>query len=155
MLPDSEKEVILKKMRRYCVFQDRCQQEVRNKILKAKVYGQDLEEVITSLIEDDYINEERFARSFARGKFRIKQYGKMRIRRELKTRQISDYCIRKAMTEIEEEAYSATLDKLVKKYLLRYKDLQPYQQRKRAFERLVYKGYEVEFILERINEYMK
>jgi len=93
----------LVKLQHYCAYQDRCHQEVRSKLLSIKVYGDQLEQVMASLIADNYLNEERFARSFARGKYRIKKWGHNRIRQELKMKNISDYCIRKAMKEVVEE----------------------------------------------------
>jgi regulatory protein len=70
------KEDALKKLQRYCAYQDRCHQEARRKLLDLGIYGDDLEEIISELISDNFLNEERFARSFARGKFRIKGWGK-------------------------------------------------------------------------------
>ena len=93
------KEEALAKMQRYCAYQERCHEEVRSKLLNMGVYSDWREEIIVQLIEENFLNEERFARSFARGKFRIKQWGRNRIRQELKKRKISDYCVRKAMEE--------------------------------------------------------
>ena len=104
------KEEALKKLQRYCAYQDRCHQEVRNKLINLGVYGQVMEEVIVELIQENFLNEERFAKSFARGKFRIKTWGRNRIRRELKLRAVSDYCIRKGMEEIPDDDYLEALD---------------------------------------------
>lgn len=105
----------LTKLQRYCAYQDRCHKEVRSKLLELGVYGYDLEEIISLLIEEKFLNEERYARSFARGKFRIKQWGRSRIIRELKMRGISDYCIRKAMEEIDEGEYAKALEDFLAK----------------------------------------
>ena len=105
----------LTKLQRYCAYQERCHQEVRSKLLDLGIYGDDLEEIIVELIQENFLNEERFARSFARGKFRVKKFGRDRIRRELKLRKISDYCIRKAMTEIDEADYLRTLHEVIEK----------------------------------------
>ena len=107
------REDILVKLRRYCDYQDRCHQEVRRKLLSLQVYGDDLEEALAILIEEDLLNEERYARNFARGRHRIKGWGRHRIRRELKVRQISDYCIRKAMEEIDDDDYRQHLLQLL------------------------------------------
>ena len=107
------REDILVKLRRYCDYQDRCHQDVRRKLLSLQVYGDELEEAMAILIEEDLLNEERFARNFARGRHRIKGWARHRIRRELKLRQISDYCIRKAMEEIEETEYRQQLLQLL------------------------------------------
>ena len=120
-----DKVTALLKLQRYCAYQDRCHQEVRTKLINLGVYGLDLENVITELIADNFLNEERYACSYARGKFRMKGWGRIRIRRELKLRKISDYCIRKAMKEIEEDEYLDTLKDILtkKEKLSREKDL--------------------------------
>ena len=105
----------LTRLQRYCAYQDRCHQEVRNKLLELGIFGDDLEEIIYDLIQENFLNEERYARSFARGKFRIKKWGRNRIRQELKMRNISDYCLRKAMTEIEENQYLNVLREVLRK----------------------------------------
>ena len=105
----------LKKLQRYCAYQDRCHQEVRRKLLDLGIFGDTLEEIMVELVADNFLNEERFARSYARGKFRIKQWGRIRIRQELQRRAISDYCIRKAMEEIRETDYRSTLREVLEK----------------------------------------
>ena len=105
----------LKKLQKYCAYQDRCHQEVRSKLLDLGIYGDDLENVMVELIEENFLNEERFARSYARGKFRIKKWGKVRILRELKQRQISAYCIRKGMEKLKKKNTKKFLIKLSRK----------------------------------------
>lgn len=97
------------RMRKYCDYQERCHQEVRTKLLELGVYGMDLEEVISQLIQEGLLNEERFARSYARGKFRIKKWGRMKIARQLKTKNVSEYCIKAGLEEIDEEEYYQTI----------------------------------------------
>ncbi len=109
------REDALKKLERYCDYQDRCHQEVRYRLLKEKVFGDDLEWVITALIDSGHLNEERYARSLVRGKFRIKGWGRVRIGQELKRREIGDYIRRKAMEEIDETAYLSMLEQLLEK----------------------------------------
>ncbi len=114
------KEEALDKLKRYCSYQDRCHQEVRSKILSLKIYGDWLEEIMSELIQEDYLNEERFARNYARGKFRIKGWGKVRIVNELRKRKISDYCIRKAVQEVDEEGQYL---KMLLTHLSKYREL--------------------------------
>jgi regulatory protein len=140
---------ILKKLQYYCAYQERCHEEVRTKLLSYKVYGQELEEVIAQLVQDDFLNEERFAKAYARGKFRIKQWGRNRIRRELKFRKISDYCIQKGMAEIDEEEYVQTLDQLLQTARQEAGKKTPAQRYKFIMERLLRKGYESNLIKER------
>lgn len=152
-MTQSEKQVVLQKLQKYCAYQDRCHQEVRRKLLGLEVYGDDLEEVIYELVQDNFLNEERFARSFARGKYRIKKWGKYRIKSELKQRQISDYCIRKAMTEIDEEEYQQNLISLVAKYHRDYDHLTPMASRKKIVSALQRKGYSFHEIELGLNDY--
>jgi len=133
----------LKKLQRYCAYQDRCHQEVRHKLLDLGLYGADVEDVITDLITENFLNEERFARSYARGKFRMKQWGRVRIRRELKQRNISDYCIRKAMEEIAAADYEEVLSEVLQKRLPKIRETQPYQIRKKLVDYALSRGYEI------------
>lgn len=147
------REEILIKMRRYCDYQDRCHQEVRSRLIRMQVYGEELEQVMALLIEEDLLNEERFARSFTRGRYRIKAWGRHRITRELKQRQISDYCIRKAMEEIHEEEYLRNLILVLQR---RSTYLQPEWPRGKKEEDLrehaLRKGYELHLISSAIQE---
>ncbi|MGB3800196.1 MAG: regulatory protein RecX, partial [Lewinella sp.] len=94
-------------------------------------------------IKDKYLDEERFARSYARGKFKMKKWGRYRIRRELKQRHLSDYCIKKAMTEIGDEEYYATLcAELERRYALEKPGQHPYLRRRRLADYAVKRGYE-------------
>lgn len=112
------------------------------------IYGDDLEEIIAELIQDNFLNEERFARSYARGKFNIKKWGRIRIRRELKMRKISDYCLRKAMEEIEETAYIDTLQQLIEKKWAALRDKDKFIKKGKVAKYLAGKGYESGLIWE-------
>ena len=103
------------KLRKYCDYQERCHQEVRNKLLELGVYGMDLEEVIIQLIQEGHLNEERYAKSFVRGKFRIKRWGRIRLLHELKRKNISSYCIQSGLEEIDEEDYHQAILYNIKK----------------------------------------
>ena len=150
----TSKEDALTKLQRYCAYQDRCHKEVRSKLLELGVYGDDLEEVISDLIQENFLNEERFARSFARGKFRIKKWGRIRIRQELKMRDISAYCLRKAVTEIEEEDYLESLQKVLKKKdgLLKEKD--EFKRKNKLVKYAISRGYETHLVWEAVNAMM-
>ena len=149
------KEEAFEKLKRYCDYQDRCHKEVRSKLLSLKIYGDWLEEIMSDLISDGYLNEERFARNFARGKYRIKGYGRVRITNELKARNVSAYCIKKAMQEIEEEGgYDETLQRHIDKFLdLRKERYEVPLLRKKAFAHGVNKGFEIPLILNAIDAY--
>ncbi len=138
----------LKKLQKYCAYQDRCHQEVRQKLLDLGVYGDELEGIMADLIEENFLNEERFACSYARGKFRIKHWGRLRIIRELKARGISDYCLRKALEEIEEESYLEVLRDLLEKRAqgeIGYKD---FEKRARMARYAIQKGFEPSLVWE-------
>lgn len=138
------KEEALDRIQRYCAYQDRCHQEVRTKLLSLKIYGDWLEEIMSELIKQDFLNEERFAKNYARGKFRIKGWGKVRIVSELKKRRISEYCIRKALDEIDKEGeYLTTLKEHLSKYFaIRKQKDNPSQLRKNLYAHGIRKGFE-------------
>lgn len=103
----------LEKLRKYCVYQERSQQEVRDKLYDLGLHQKEVEIGISELIQEGFINEERFAIAFAGGRFRIKKWGKIKIKSELKYRKISEYCIRKALSQIDDTEYIKTLTKII------------------------------------------
>jgi len=117
MLPKKSltKEQVYQKLRHYCAYQDRCHSEVKTKAYSFGLRKPDVEELTSKLIEENCLNEERFAKAFAGGKFRIKQWGRIKIKAELKSKQISDYCIAAALNEIDNAKYKETLHKLAVK----------------------------------------
>jgi regulatory protein len=138
----------LKKAMKYCAYQDRCQQEVRNKLYDIGAPHESIESILTDLISDKFLNEERFATSYARGKFYYKDWGRARINMELKRKKVSDYCIKKGMLEINEEDYKSTICKLInKKGKQLGNSTSPINQKKIA-NFLYNKGYESNLIWE-------
>lgn len=104
-------DIALLKIQKWCAYQERCQQEVRDKLYEYGLWTDAVEELISKLISDNFINEERFAKTYARGKFNIKKWGRIKIKQQLKQKRISDYCIKKAMEEIDANLYYDTLKK--------------------------------------------
>jgi regulatory protein len=102
----------LPKLKQYCAYQERCHSEVKDKLYSYGVYNNDAEEIVSKLIEEDYLNEERFAIHFTSGRFRIKQWGKVKIKYELKQKQVSEYCIKVALKNIDMDDYEKLLQKL-------------------------------------------
>ncbi len=100
-----------------CAYQERCQQEMRDKLYEWGLHSNEVENIIADLISTNFLNEERFAKAFAGGKFRIKKWGKVKIKIELKKRKISDYCIRKGLAEIDDKEYINTLKDVISKKL--------------------------------------
>jgi len=145
-------DIAFQKLRRYCNYQDRCHQEVRYKLLSLKVYGDDLEEIITELIQADLLNEERYARSYCRGKFRLKKWGRNKIKQNLMQRHISAYCIRKGMEEIDPDEYMMTLRQLYSQALHKYGELAEIVKKDKAIRYASARGYEAPLIFEVVKE---
>lgn len=141
-----------KKMERYCAYQDRCHKEVMDKLTTMRLIPEAKEKILLHLIEHNFVNEERFARNFARGKFRIKKWGKQRITQELKQRQISVYNIKTALKEIPEAEYLATFQELAQKKFdsLSTDDIQ--KNKKKCINYLLYRGWETSIVFETVNE---
>ena len=136
------KEQALQKLKHYCGYQERCHSEVKEKLWHLKVSKKEHDEIIASLIEDDYLNEERFAVLFAGGKFRVKQWGRVKIKYELKQKQVSEYSIKKALNQINEEDYLKTLVLQAKKKYATLKNEQWMIRKKKTIDYLVQKGFE-------------
>ncbi len=143
----------LQKIQRYCAYQDRCHQEVRSKLLDLGVYGDTLEEIMAELVIERFLDEERFARSYARGKFRMKHWGRQRITQELKRRQISAYCIRKGLAEIEEEEYHTVLQQLLERKWAQYEGESDFVRRRKTAQYAMRRGYESALIWSVLNEF--
>ncbi|HXU27437.1 MAG TPA: regulatory protein RecX [Bacteroidia bacterium] len=106
-------EQALIKIRDWCAYQERCQQEARDKLYDYGLKTDDVENIIAQLVNENFINEERFAIAFAGGKFRIKRWGKVKIKQELKAKRVSDYCIKKGLAVIDNTDYINTLKKVL------------------------------------------
>lgn len=137
----------LTKLQAFCASRDRCHSEVRTKLLSLKVYGDDLEEIISQLISDGFLNEERFAKSYARGKFRINKWGRNKILYGLRSKNVAAYCIQIGLQEIDEEEYITVLDDLITKKL---KGELSFEARQKVLASLKNKGFEQELILQRM-----
>lgn len=145
-------EQALDALQQYCAYQDRCHKEARQKLRDLGCQGDPAEEVICDLIKDKYLDEERFARSFARGRFKMKRWGKQKITRELKQREISAYCIRKALTEIEEEDYLLVIEnELLRRDRIEKKATHPYLRRRKLADYMFQRGFESHLTWEAIN----
>ena len=141
-----------KRMERYCAYQERCHQEIVQKLKEMNMIPQAIELITVHLINENYLNEERFARSFARGKFSIKKWGKRRIVAELKQRQVSQFNIKAALTEIDETAYLNTFDELAKKRLSQIKEKNVFKRKRKLADYLIYRGWENELVYAKIRE---
>lgn len=140
----------LQQIRHYCAYQERCHQEVKNRLYEMGMHRAEVDEIIASLITENFLNEERFAKAFAGGKFRMKQWGKRKIVSALKQKQVSEYCIRKGLAEIDGEEYEAVIRKLAEK---KYRGLKSEQYLRRQFKTKQYllsRGFEPELADEAI-----
>lgn len=142
----------LPKIKQYCAYQERCHSETRDKLYSFGLNKAEVEEIISTLIVENYLNEERFAIHYAGGKFRMKQWGKNKIKQALKFKQVSDYCIKKALKEIDSKEYENAFRKLVEQKLRSLKSEKNIFIKKRKLQDfLLMKGYESEIIREAIN----
>ncbi len=138
----------LEKARHWCALQERCHWETRTKFHSWNISEEETEFAISQLISEGFLNEERFARAFARGKFRIKHWGRIKIVSELKQKKISALCIRKGLEEIDDNEYLDTLRTLYAKRIKEVKERNPWTRKAKIYSFLAGKGYEPELIRE-------
>lgn len=137
-----------RKLEGYCAYQDRCHKEVNSKLKEMGMIPAAIDEIIGHLIKENFLNEERFARSFARGKFNIKKWGKKRIINELKQRDITKYNLKLALKEIDEDIYLETLEILAKKRAMQLTETNVFKKRKKLADYLLYRGWESPLVYE-------
>lgn len=144
-MTDSIKEA-LRKAALFCAYQERTQQEVRDRLKEWGVWGDDAEEVIAELIGQNYLNEERFAKAFAGGKFRVKSWGRRKIKQQLQQRGITGYNLDQALKEIAPDDYRATLTDLLDKKRRTLRDENPLIVKQKLVRYAMSKGYEPDLI---------
>ncbi len=144
-----------RKLEQYCAYQERCHEEVLQKLKNLNMIPQASDIIITHLIEHNFLNEERFAKSFARGKHRIKHWGKERIIKELKFRNISRYNIDLALKELPEQEYLDHFYNLAQKQWENITETNLQKKKKKLFDFLMRKGYETNLIYNIINDFTK
>jgi regulatory protein len=130
----------------YCAYQERSQQEVREKLYTLKVQRDDIENIIAKLVQDNFINEERFAIAYAGGKFRTKQWGKVKIKMMLQQKQVSAFCITKALNEINKDDYLQTLQQLIIAAETKIDEKNPQVKKHLISQKLISKGFESELV---------
>lgn len=140
-------EEIKQKLINYCIYQDRCHAEVEQKMREFLLIPEAKDEIFLFLIKENYLNEERFARSFTRGKFYIKKWGKNKIKQHLKQKGITEKLILKSFDEIDNEDYIKTIRDFVNKMMPTFKGLKEYQKQQKMISFLMSKGYEYELVL--------
>lgn len=146
--------LILQKAASYCAYQERTQDEVKQRLKKWNVWGDEADEIIAELISMNYLSEERFAKTYAGGKFRVKNWGRMKIRQELSRRGLSTYSIEKGMNEIGDEDYVSGLRELLskKRNLLSKTETDPFKLKQKLARFALGKGYESELVWKELGE---
>lgn len=142
LTPEQAKQKAL----RYCAYQERSHQEVKNKLYELGLTSSDADELLTYLITEGFLNEERYAKLFAGGKFRIKHWGRIKIIHALESKGLSKNCIRIGLKEIEEGDYQQTLEKLITEKTSELEDENAFIARDKISKSLIQKGYEPELV---------
>ena len=141
-----------KALENYCAYQERCHQEVRNKLQNMHMIPAAIDHIIVHLIRHNFLNESRFVTAFVQGKFNIKKWGKLRLARELRTRDIPKTVIEKALREIPDDRYFQTLDELAQKKLATIKETNPWKKKRKLADYLLYRGWESTIVYDKVNE---
>ncbi|MDX1470409.1 MAG: regulatory protein RecX [Flavobacteriaceae bacterium] len=146
------KQQALKKAESYCAYQERCHKEVKTKLYSLGLYKSDVEEIMAHLIEHGFLNEERFANEFVRGKFRIKKWGRKRLQLELRQRDISTYLIKTAISQIPDDEYIEAFNKLAEKKMTSLKSQPKLKQKRKLADYLLYRGWESHLVYDKVNQ---
>lgn len=146
------KEEALQKLRQYCIYQERSHYEVQQKLYELGIRKAEHDGIIATLIEEDYLNEERFAKQFAGGKFRMKEWGRNKIYYALREKRVSEYNIKKGLKEIDDEEYKKVLKQLAEKKYETLGEEQYLVRKKKTMDYLLQKGFEPDLITKAVNE---
>lgn len=142
----------LAKIYRYCAYQERSHQEVKGKLFEYGLRSGEVDEILSRLITEGFLNEERYARAFAGGKFRMMKWGRLKIQRELEIAGLTSKCIARGMTEIDQKDYLKTLTSLVKKKSSQAMETDPFKKKNKVARFVIGKGYEPELVWDAIRE---
>lgn len=148
------KEALIKAAN-FCAYQERTHKEVRQRLAELAVFGDESEAIIAWLIENNYLNEERFARIFAGSKFRQKKWGRIKIRQELKMRGVSDYCLKAGMSEIDGDDYMVTLQEIIEKKSRDIKDSNKLIIKQKLVKFALSRGFEHDLVFDVLSRFLK
>lgn len=140
------------KIEHFCAYQERCHEEVVQKLRSMKMDSEEIDTIMVHLFTDNFLNEERFACSFARGKHRIKHWGKIRIVNELKSRRITQTLITVALKEISSEEYTATFNTLAERNWESIRETNTLKKRKKFCDYMLRRGFESNLVYEKMKE---
>jgi regulatory protein len=144
-----------KKLEHYCAYQERCHKEVRQKLRDMSMIPEAIDVIIVHLLEHNFLNEERFAKTFVSGKFKIKRWGRRRLTLELRKKDISKVNINQALREIDEGEYIENFNTLANKRLSFIKEPNKTKKKKKLADYLLYRGWESHLVYEKVNELIK
>tara|TARA_A100001015_G_scaffold239477_1_gene272784 strand:- start:497 stop:946 length:450 start_codon:yes stop_codon:yes gene_type:complete len=145
---------IKKKIEYYCVFQERCHFDVINKLNKLGIYDDQIDEYICYLIDENFLSETRYSETFVRGKFNYNHWGRIKIKRELKLKNISEWNINNALKQIDDDQYEKKLDTICKKQIEQISNTN-YEVKNKIIKRLAQKGWETDKIIKCLNRLIK
>ncbi len=146
-------EEATRRMERYCVYQERCHKEINQKLYEMRMIPEAVDHIIYHLLQHNFLNETRFSQAYARGKFRTKKWGRIRIVRELKFRDISRFNIQIALKEIPDSEYYKTFEELAEKRLRQLESENDLQKKRKKFtDYMFYRGWESEMVYGKVNE---
>ena len=140
------------KIENFCAYQERCHDEVIAKLRSMKMNSDEIDEIMVYLVQNNFLNEERFASSFARGKHRIKHWGKIRIIKELKFRNISQTLINTALKEITSQEYLTTFNTLSERFWDTITEKNVLKKRKKFCDYLLRRGFESNLVYDKVKE---
>jgi regulatory protein len=144
----TDPKIALAKAERYCAYQERAQQEVRDKLYEWGLWPEAVENIITELIGGNFLNEERFAKAYAMGKFRQKGWGRIKIKQGLKLKKVSDVLIKKALQQIDGDDYEMMLSALLAKKSRLISEKDPFKRRYKLQQYAYGRGYETDIVVE-------
>ncbi len=142
----------LAKIYRYCAYQERSHHEVKNRLYSYGLHTDDVDQILTRLITEGFVNEERFAKAFAGGKFRMKKWGRLKIENELNSLGLSKNCIKRGMREIEVDDYEATLRQLLTKKVTELDEPNVFVKRDKIARYAIGRGFEPELVWQQLKE---
>ncbi|MCU0404263.1 MAG: RecX family transcriptional regulator [Chitinophagaceae bacterium] len=143
------------KLKAWCAYSERCQSEVREKLFGHGLNTRETDEILSFLIEEGFVNEERYARQYAGGHFRMKQWGRVKIKFGLKSKGISEYCIKKGLAEIDEDSYLTLLSKLARQKWESTRGTLPAARWAKTRQFLLQRGFESNLVLDELKRLEK
>jgi regulatory protein len=141
----------LSRLQSYCAYQERCHKEVHQKLKSMNMIPLAIDEIIVKLIKQNYLNESRFAKTYVHGKLRIKKWGRHRLKRELKQRDVSSNIIRLTINDIDEQEYLSIFNALAEKKVASLTDTNLFKRKKKLTDYLLYRGWESALVYDKVN----